>query len=126
VGGAALILQGIGNRPTADIDASYGVPHTIHTVVAGMAAEYDPAPDRLNTNTSALVPDNAPWVDIEQLDGLTLQAADTEMLLAMKIAAGRDNSLIVVEDALDAAIGIESQPEPNQAYSPHDRCQRHK
>ena len=36
VGGAALILQGIGNRPTADIDASYADPHTIHAMVAEM------------------------------------------------------------------------------------------
>ena len=33
VGGAALILQGIGNRPTADIDAD---PLTIHAMVAEM------------------------------------------------------------------------------------------
>ena len=150
VGGAALILQGIGNRPTADIDASYTDPHTIHTVVAEMAADYDLAPDWLNTNASAFVPDNATWVDLEQLDGLTIQAADTETLLAMKIAAerdkdtldiarllrrlnitnaadavdlaynkygensiplaaGRDNYLIVVDDALDAATTLQSE-----------------
>ncbi|AXJ11873.1 hypothetical protein CFN17_13410 [Arthrobacter sp. PM3] len=85
---------------------------------------------------------------MEQLDGLTIQAADTETLLAMKIAAerdkdtldiarllpklnitnandavdlaynkygdhsvpmaaGRDNYLIVVDDALDAATTLE-------------------
>lgn len=153
VGGAALILQGIGNRPTADIDASYADPHTIHAVVADMAADYDVAPDWFNTNASAFVPDNATWVDIEQLDGLTIQAADTETLLAMKIAAerdkdtldiarllrrlnitiaadavdlaydkygehsvplaaGRDNYLIVVDDALDAATAL--QPETDK------------
>ena len=159
VGGAALILQGIGNRPTADIDASYADPTTIHAVVADMAADYDLAPDWLNTNASAFVPDNATWVDIEQLDGLTIQAADTETLLAMKIAAerdkdtldiarllrrlnitsaanavdlaydkygehsiplaaGRDNYLIVVDDALDAATALESQPEPESRIYP--------
>ena len=150
VGGAALILQGIGNRPTADIDASYADPYTIHTVVAEMAADYDLAPDWLNTNASAFVPDNATWDDLEQLDGLTIQAADTETLLAMKIAAerdkdtldiarllrrlnitnaadavdlaydkygehsiplagGRENYLIVVDDALDAATTLQSE-----------------
>jgi hypothetical protein len=159
VGGAALILQGIGNRPTADIDASYADPHTIHTVVADMAADYDLAPDWLNTNASAFVPDNATWVDIEQLDGLTIQAADTETLLAMKIAAerdkdtldiarllrrlnitnaadavnlaydkygehsiplaaGRDNYLIVVDDALDAATALESRTGPEAGRYP--------
>jgi len=150
VGGAALILQGIGNRPTADIDASYADPTTIHAVVADMAAHYDLAPDWLNTNASAFVPENATWVDLEQPDGLTIQAADTETLLAMKIAAerdkdtldiarllrrlnitnaaeavdlaydkygehsiplaaGRDNYLIVVDDALDAATTLQSE-----------------
>jgi hypothetical protein len=37
VGGAALILQGIGNRPTADIDAD---PTTVNAVVTEMAAAY--------------------------------------------------------------------------------------
>lgn len=59
VGGAALILQVVGNRPTADIDASYADPHTIHAVVADMAADYDFAPGWLNTNAAAFVPDNA-------------------------------------------------------------------
>ncbi|MFJ5956552.1 DUF6036 family nucleotidyltransferase [Paenarthrobacter sp. NPDC092416] len=159
VGGAALILQGIGNRPTADIDASYADPHTIHTVVTEMAADYDLAPDWLNTNASAFVPENATWVDIEQLDGLTIQAADTETLLAMKIAAerdkdtldiarllrrlnitnaadavdlaydkygehsiplaaGRDNYLIVVDDALDAATALESRTGPESGTYP--------
>ena len=30
VGGAALILQGIGNRPTADIDVSYADPTKVN------------------------------------------------------------------------------------------------
>ena len=62
-----------------------------------MAADYDLAPDWLNTNASAFVPDNATWVNLEQLDGLTNQAADTQTLLAMKIAAERD------KDTLDIA-----------------------
>jgi hypothetical protein len=89
-------------------------------------------------------------VNLEQLDGLTIQAADTETLLAMKIAAerdkdtldiarllrrlnitnaddavdlaydkygdysiplaaGRDNYLIVVDDALDAAATLKPE-----------------
>ena len=97
VGAAALILQGIGNRPTADIDPSYADPDTIHAVVADMATDDDLAPDWLNTNAAAFVPDNATWIPLEQLDGLTIQAADTETLLAMKIAAERD------KDTLDIA-----------------------
>ena len=124
---------------------------TVNAVVADMAADYDLAPDWLNTNASAFVPENATWVDLEQLDGLTIQAADTETLLAMKIAAerdkdtldiarllrrlnitnaadavdlaydkygehsiplaaGRDNYLIVVDDALDAATTLKPEP----------------
>lgn len=59
VGGAALILQGIGNRPTADIDASYADPAAVNAVVTEMAADYDLAPDWLNSNAAAFVPDNA-------------------------------------------------------------------
>ena len=148
VGGAALILQGIGNRPTADVDASYADKTAVDAVVADMAADYDLAPDWLNSNAAAFLPDNATWVELEHLDGITIQAADTETLLAMKIAAerdkdtldiarllrrlnitnanhavdlaynkygehsiplaaGRDNYLIVVDDALDAATTLE-------------------
>ncbi|MGY2746977.1 DUF6036 family nucleotidyltransferase [Pseudarthrobacter sp. O4] len=151
VGGAALILQGIGNRPTADIDASYADQATVNAVVTEMAADYDLAPEWLNSNAAAFVPDNATWVELEQLDGLTIRAADTETLLAMKIAAerdkdmldiarllrrlnitnaddavnlayrkygehsiplsaGRDNYLIVVDDALDAATTLNPEP----------------
>ncbi|ALO67255.1 hypothetical protein AS189_13030 [Arthrobacter alpinus] len=47
------------------------------------------------------------WVTLEKLDGLTIHAADSETLLAMKIVAERDKDtrdhyLIVVDDALDA------------------------
>ena len=55
-----------------------------------MAEDYDLAPDWLNTKAAAFVPDNATWVDLEQLAGLTIQTADTERLLAMKIATERD------------------------------------
>ena len=119
-----------------------------------MAEDYDLAPDWLNSNAAAFVPDNATWVRLEQLDGLTIQAADTETLLAMKIAAerdkdtldiarllrrlnitnandavdlaydkhgdhsiplaaGRDNYLIVVDDALDAAATLEPENGPD-------------
>ncbi|MCB5275972.1 hypothetical protein BJG92_03527 [Arthrobacter sp. SO5] len=148
VGGAALILQGIGNRPTADIDASYADNAAVNAVVTEMAAAYDVAPDWLNSYAAAFVPDHATWVELEHLDGLTVHAADIETLLAMKIAAerdkdtldiarllrklnitnaqdavdlaynkygdhsialaaGRDNYLIVVDDALDAAATLE-------------------
>ena len=62
-----------------------------------MATDYDLAPDWLNTNAAAFVPDNATWIPLEQLDGLTIQAADTETLLAMKLDAERD------KDTLDIA-----------------------
>ena len=78
VGGAALILQGLGNRPTADIDASYANKATVNIIVAEMAEDYDLASDWLNSNASAFI-------------------ADDETLLAMKIAAERD------KDTLDIA-----------------------
>lgn len=109
-------------------------------------------PTGLFSNAAAFVPENATWVELEHLDGLTIQAADTETLLAMKIAAerdkdtldsarllrrlniinandavdlaydkygdhsiplaaGRDNYLIVVDDALDAATTLDPEPD---------------
>ncbi len=59
-----------------------------------MATEYDLAPGWLNSNAAAFVPENATWVELKQLDGLTIQAADTETLLAMKIAAERDKGTL--------------------------------
>ena len=97
VGGAALILQGIGNRPTADIDASYAEKTSVNSVVAEMAIDFDLASDWLNSNASAFIPYNATWFILEELDGLTIQLADSETLLAMKIAAERD------KDTLDIA-----------------------
>lgn len=46
-----------------------------------MATDFDLAPDWLNSNAAAVVPENATWVTLEQLDGLTIQAADTEHCL---------------------------------------------
>jgi hypothetical protein len=62
-----------------------------------MAADYGLAPDWLNSNAAAFVPDTATWVTLEQLGGLTIECADTETLLAMKVAAERD------KDTLDIA-----------------------
>lgn len=97
VGGAALVLQNIGNRPTADIDASYAEKASVNSIVSEMAKDYDLARDWLNSNASAFIPENAIWVTLEELEGLTIQAADDETLLAMKIAAERD------KDTLDIA-----------------------
>lgn len=56
VGGAALILQGIGNRPTADIDASYAKKTSVNSIVAEMATDYYLASDWLNSNASGSAP----------------------------------------------------------------------
>ena len=89
IGGAALISQGIGNRPTADIDASYADNAAVNAVVTEMAAAYDLAPDWLNADDA---------VDL---------AYNKYGNHAIPLAAGRDNYLIVVDDALDAATTLE-------------------
>lgn len=40
----ALVLQGIDNRPTADIDASYADPTAVNTIVTETAADYGLSP----------------------------------------------------------------------------------
>ena len=52
VGGAALILHGIGNRPTAYIDASYPDKDTINTIATGVSTDHDPAADRPNSEAA--------------------------------------------------------------------------
>lgn len=124
VGGAALILQGIGNRPTADIDASYADNAAVNAVVTEMAAADDLAPDWLNSNAAAFVPDNATWVELEHLDGLTIQAADAETLLAMKIAAERDKDTLDIARLLrrlnitKTPTTPSTSPTPNTATTP--------
>lgn len=93
VGGAALILQGIAARTTTDIDASYADKDAVEGIVTQMAGEYGLAGDWLNSNSAAFVPDGASWVDLESLGGLTVRAADTRTLLAMKIAAEREKDI---------------------------------
>ncbi len=77
---AALILQGVGNRLTADIDSSYADKASVNTIVAEMAADYDLASDWLNSSASAFIPYNATRVILEELEGLTIRAADNETL----------------------------------------------
>jgi hypothetical protein len=78
VGGAALALQGIGNRPTADIDASNAEKTIVNSIAAGMATDYDLAPNWFNYTVAAFIPNNATWITLEELDGFTIQADVTK------------------------------------------------
>ncbi len=71
------LLHGVGNRPSADIDASYADQTTVNSIVAKMATDYDLASGWLNSKASAFTPENAIWATLEELDGLTIQAADS-------------------------------------------------
>lgn len=117
IGGAALILQGIDNRPTADIDAAYADESEIEAVVADMATEYGLALDWLNSNASAFIPENATWGEVEYLGGLTIQTADAETLLAMKIAAERDKDTLDIARLLRRLKISESSEAVNLAYA---------
>ncbi len=67
-----------------------------------MAAEYDLAGNWLNSNATPFIPDNATWVTLEQIDGLTTDAADLAFDKygdhSSPHAASRDNYLIVDDD----------------------------
>jgi hypothetical protein len=58
VGGAALLLHGLIDRATADIDARYSSAAVVDEIVQQMAEEYG-LPERwLNSNAVAFLPDN--------------------------------------------------------------------
>ncbi|BCW60547.1 hypothetical protein StoSoilB20_38940 [Arthrobacter sp. StoSoilB20] len=62
VGGAALLLHGILDRATGDIDARYSPREAVDEVAAAMEQEFDLPPKWLNSNAAAFLPEEAQWI----------------------------------------------------------------
>ncbi|MFE4836025.1 DUF6036 family nucleotidyltransferase [Arthrobacter sp. NPDC056691] len=62
VGGAALLLHGVLDRATRDIDARYAPGDLVDEVADDMAREYGLPPKWLNPNAAAFLPDQAQWI----------------------------------------------------------------
>ncbi|MDJ0318981.1 DUF6036 family nucleotidyltransferase [Pseudarthrobacter sp. PS3-L1] len=89
VGGAALLLHGVLDRATGDIDAQYASSDIVEEVAAGMAAEYGLPPNWLNRNAAAFLPDEAQWIAGPAGTSSGVRLADLPTLAAMKMAAER-------------------------------------
>ncbi|REE03742.1 DUF6036 family nucleotidyltransferase [Citricoccus muralis] len=110
VGGAALLLHGVLDRATGDIDARYARGDIVEEVVADMAQEYDLPPKWLNSNAAAFLPDEAQWIAGPEGTSSAVRLADLPTLAAMKMAAGRTKD---IEDLghIVLALGIEQAVE---------------
>lgn len=106
VGGAALLLHGILDRATSDIDARYAPKDDVDEVAAGMEREYGLPPKWLNSNAAAFLPEEARWIAGPNGTSSAIQLADLPTLAAMKIAAERAKD---IEDLghIVLALGIE-------------------
>lgn len=110
VGGAALLLHGVLDRATGDIDARYAPGDIVDEVAADMARDYGLSPKWLNRNAAAFLPDEAQWIAGPEGTSSAVRLADLPTLAAMKMAAERAKD---IEDLghIVLALGIEQADE---------------
>ncbi|ABK05583.1 hypothetical protein Arth_4413 (plasmid) [Arthrobacter sp. FB24] len=106
VGGAALLLHGVLDRATGDIDARYTSAEIVEEVAADMAREYGLPPKWLNRSAAAFLPEDARWIAGPAGTSSAVRLADLRTLAAMKLAAERSKD---IEDLghIALALGIE-------------------
>lgn len=105
VGGAALLLHGLLDRVTEDIDAKYQSTAVVDEVVAVMAEEYNLPKKWLNSHAAAFLPDNVRWIAYPEGLSSAVMLADLPTLAAMKVAAERDKDIIDLGHLVNA-LGI--------------------
>jgi hypothetical protein len=93
VGGAALLLHGLLDRSTEDIDARYTSAPVVEEVTREMAAEYGLPAGWLNSKAAAFLPDDAAWIAEEKGASAAVWLADLPTLAAMKLAAERQKDI---------------------------------
>jgi hypothetical protein len=93
VGGAALLLHGLIDRATADIDARYASAVVVDEIVQQMAEEYGLPGRWLNSNAVAFLPDNVSWMAGPPESSSAVRLADLPSLAAMKLAAERTKDI---------------------------------
>lgn len=106
VGGTALLLHGVLDRATGDIDARYASADVVEEVAADMAHEYGLPAKWLNRSAAAFLPDDAQWIAGPPGTSSAVRLADLPTLAAMKLAAERSKD---IEDLghIVLALGIE-------------------
>lgn len=112
VGGAAMALAYDARRTTRDVDAVFEPKMLVYEAAAEVARERGLAPDWLNDSAKGFLYAEDPHAGpVFEFPGLRVQAASTQMLLAMKVVAAR-----IGEDDDDVAwlarrLGLESAEE---------------
>lgn len=92
VGGAAIALTVDGDRPaTTDVDGWVAPLDDVQAVAARIAEERNWPRDWVNDKARIFLPDGmgrgAEWITLHDRDGILIEAASPEMLLAMKLRA---------------------------------------
>jgi hypothetical protein len=123
VGGAAIALTLNEHRSaTVDIDGPVTPPDVVLAVAGTIAAERNWRSDWLNDAAAQFLPTGygrpASWVTIYDADGVTVQVADAETLLAMKVYATQKRGRRELEDleVLIPAVGLTTVDEVEDLY----------
>lgn len=94
VGGSALLLHGLIDRATEDIDAYYSHQAEVEEIIGAMAKEFGLPKKWLNSSAAAFIPDNAGWTAAPDSVLAHVKLADLPTLTAMKLAAERDKDIL--------------------------------
>lgn len=91
-GGAALVLLFHARESTKDVDAYFVMPKpsAVRTAVEAVAEQLDLPADWLNDAAKGYLVELTTGATLYESDALTIRAASTPQLLAMKLAAWRD------------------------------------
>ena len=123
VGGAAIALTLNEHRSaTADIDGPVTPPDVVLALAEQIATERNWRSDWLNDAAAQFIPSGygrpAGWVTIYESDGVTVQVADAETLLAMKVFAAHMRGRRELEDleVLIPAVGLTTVDEVEALY----------
>ena len=123
VGGAAIALTLNEHRSaTVDVDGPVSPPDIVLATAAAIASERNWRSDWLNDAAAQFLPTGygraAGWVTIYDADGVTVEVADAETLLAMKVYAAQKRGRRELEDleVLIPAIGLTTVDEVEDLY----------
>jgi hypothetical protein len=127
-GGAALALCHFDRGTTTDIDARMRFDADVSGVVAAIAEKHgwDRGSDWLNDAGVLFIPAygrDVEWVDLFDGDGLVIQIASAESLLAMKLRAGRpgrDGQDIARLMTICGLSSVEDLEDLHESYYPGD------
>lgn len=112
VGGAAMALEYNSRRTTRDIDALYAPEHSVAEAAHSMAEDLGLDPAWLNSAARAWVPDgnDDDATSVAVAKNLNIRVASPRTLLAMKLAAGRDQDIVDIA-VLCHVLGLETAGE---------------